>query len=223
MQYFIVFIEGIISFISPCHLPLIPIYVAYMAGGTSENNEKKKIFKNSIGFVLGFTIVYVTLGAFAGTLGSFLIKYEAQFHLVTGIIVILLGLNFLGLLPKLKFNHNHNSKEPKKITGFNSSILFGVVFSIGWTPCTGVFLGSALMLAGQQGSALEGTFMLLCFSLGLGLPFLFCSLLIDNMNSTFDFIKAHYKGVNTFSGVFLIIVGILMATGYMDYLLSLFL
>ncbi len=221
MQYFIVFIEGVISFISPCHLPLIPIYLAYMAGDASKDLEKYRIVKNTIGFIVGFTLVYVALGAFAGTLGSFLLKYETQFHLITGIIVILFGLNFLGVLPQFHFAHHHSAKEPRKIRGFLSAVLLGTIFSIGWTPCTGVFLGSALMLAGQQGSAIEGILMLLCFSLGLGLPLLFCSLLIDNMTATFDFIKRHYHAVNIFSGVFLIVIGILMASGLFEFLLGL--
>lgn len=223
MQYLIVFIEGILSFISPCHLPLIPLYVAYIAGATGDETiEKNVVLKNSTGFVIGFTIVYVCLGAFAGTIGSFLFKYQTYFNVAIGIVVILFGLNFLGLLPKFFNRHSHNSLEaPKSNLGFGSSLIFGLVFAIGWTPCVGAFLGSALFLAGQQGSALQGTLMLLCFSLGLGIPFIISALLIDHLNSTFDFIKRNFKTVTIISGVFLIIMGLLMAFGWMTRILEL--
>lgn len=223
MQYMIVFVEGIISFISPCHLPLLPLYIAYIAGGTDEGGIRKNVvLKNSIGFVLGFTLIYVLLGAFAGTLGNFLQEYQTIFSIIVGVIVILFGLNFLGVLPKFLAKHSHGkSLEPKKVVGFGSSTLFGIVFAIGWTPCVGAFLGSALLLASQQGSAIQGTLMLLCFSLGLGIPFIFSALLIDKLTSTFDFIKKHYSTVTVVSGIFLILMGILMATGLMTRVLTL--
>ncbi|MEG1583550.1 MAG: cytochrome c biogenesis protein CcdA [Anaerovorax sp.] len=222
MQYLIVFIEGIVSFISPCQLPLIPLYVAYIVGATDHDEiQKNVVLKNSMGFVLGFTLIYVILGAFAGTLGNFLQQYQTVFNVAAGLIIILFGLNFLGAFPKI-FNRLHGKTlTPKKVVGFGSSVLFGIVFAVGWTPCVGAFLGSALLLAGQQGSALEGIGMLFCFSLGLGIPFLFSALLIDRLAATFDFIKRHNDKVTLLSGIFLVFMGILMAAGLMTKLLNL--
>lgn len=217
MQYLISFLEGIITFISPCLLPMLPIYVSYFAGG-GERTTKKTI-SNAIGFVLGFTLVFVALGALAGTVGSFLTKYQFAVNIVTGLIVIIFGLNFLGIL-KLNLFKGMSSSAKTKDLGFFSSALFGIVFSIGWTPCVGAFLGSALMLASQQGKVLTGIIMLLAYSLGLGIPFIISAVLIDKLKSAFNFIKKNYKIINIVSGSLLILLGVLMMTGLLGKFLS---
>lgn len=219
MQYFISFIEGIITFISPCLLPMLPLYVSYFAGG--EHKSTGKTLKNAIGFVLGFTVLFVLMGALAGTLGSFLVKYEIAVNIVTGLIVIFFGLNFIGVF-NLNLFKGISSNVARKELGFFSSILFGVVFSIGWTPCVGAFLGSALALASQQGSTVVGVFMLLCYSLGLGIPFVISALLIDKLKSAFNFIKKNYKVINVVSGILLIAIGILMMTGLLTRFMAIF-
>ncbi len=209
MQYFIAFLEGIITFISPCLLPMIPLYVSYFAGGKERNT--KKTVKNALGFILGFTIVFVLMGALAGTFGQLLNEYKKIVDLVTGLVVIFFGLNFLGVF---KFNLFKGSKKAKtENLGFFSSMVFGIVFSIGWTPCVGAFLGSALMMAASQGQATEGIIMLLLYSLGLGIPFFISAILIDKLRGAFTFIKKHYKVINTACGCLLVVVGVLMATG----------
>ncbi|MBP3322740.1 MAG: cytochrome c biogenesis protein CcdA [Clostridia bacterium] len=217
MQYFISFLEGIITFVSPCLLPMLPIYISYFAGG--KERSTKKTVTNSLGFILGFTVVFILLGALAGVLGGFLSKYQTVLNIVTGLIVIFFGLNFLGVF-KLNIFKGMNISL-KEDMGFISSVIFGFVFSIGWTPCVGAFLGSALMLASQQGKALTGILMLLCYSLGLGIPFMISALLIDKLKSTFNFIKKNYKVINIISGSLLIVVGILMMTGTLGILLNL--
>ncbi len=217
MQYFISFIEGIITFISPCLLPMLPIYISYFAGG-KERSSKKTII-NALGFILGFSLIFILLGTLAGTLGSFLSEYQLALNIITGLIVIFFGLNFLGVF-KLNIFKGINIRI-KEDMGFVSSLIFGFVFSIGWTPCVGAFLGSALMLASQQGKALIGFLMLLCYSIGLGIPFLISALLIDKLKTTFNFIKKNYKIINIISGSLLIIVGILMMTGTLGILLNL--
>lgn len=217
MQYLIVFLEGITTFISPCLLPMIPIYITYFAGS---NADKKQTLKNALGFVLGFTIIFTLLGAFAGSIGVLLRQYQTAVNIVSGAIVILFGLNFLGVLKINLFRGGKSYNANGKKAGFFSSVLFGMVFSIGWTPCVGAFLGSALLMASQQGSALLGVLMLLLYSLGLGIPFLLSAVLIERLTAAFDFIKRHYKVINIISGVFLILVGILMMTGTLGYLLS---
>lgn len=217
MQYFISFLEGIITFISPCLLPMLPIYISYFA---NEKNDKKNTLKNAIGFVLGFSIVFVCLGAFAGVLGGFLQRHKTMLNIVTGLIVVVLGLNFMGIV-KIGFL-NQTRKLPVQIanTGFFTSVLFGIIFSIGWTPCVGAFLGSALMMASRDGTMVKGIIMLVAYSVGLGIPFIASALLIDKLKETFDTIKKNYRVINIVSGGFLVFVGILMMTGALGYLLA---
>lgn len=219
MQYLISFLEGIITFVSPCLLPMLPIYISYFAGG-SEN--KKKTIRNAFGFVLGFTIVFVLLGAFAGTMGHLLLEYKNVVNIVTGAIVVIFGLNYIGILKIGFLNNSRKMAYSGQNTGFGASIIFGIVFSIGWTPCVGAFLGSALMLASQRGSLLQGMLMLIAYSIGLGIPFILSAILIDKLKGTFQFIKKHYNVINKIAGVFLVIIGVVMMTGFMGYILSFF-
>ena len=216
MQYLIAFLEGIITFISPCLLPMLPIYVSYFAGG-GERSTKKTLLGAS-GFVLGFTVIFVAMGALAGTLGSFLTRYQNAVNVISGLIVILFGLNFMGVIKLNLFQGQMNTEVTPN--GFFSSVLFGMIFSLGWTPCVGAFLGSALILASQQGHVLEGMGMLLAYSAGLGIPFMVSALLIDKLKSAFNWIKSHYTLVNMVSGSLLIFVGVLMATGTLGRLLN---
>ena len=218
MQYLISFLEGIITFISPCLLPMLPIYVSYFAGGGERT--VRRTLTAAIGFVSGFTAVFVAMGALAGTIGSFLHRYQTAVDLVSGLIVIFFGLNFLGVFKLNLFRGIRGSVDTENM-GFISAALFGVIFSLGWTPCVGAFLGSALMLASQQGHVAEGMLMLLMYSMGLGIPFLLSAVLIDYLKSAFDWIKRHYSVINLISGSLLILVGILMATGMMGRLLNL--
>ena len=215
MQYLISFLEGVITFISPCLLPMLPIYVSYFAGGGERS--VKKTLTAACGFVLGFTVVFVTLGALAGTLGSFLRTHQTAVNLISGGVVMAFGLNYLGLLRWNLFRGSGRAMWGE--LGFFSAMAFGVIFSVGWTPCVGAFLGSALMLASQQGKVLVGMGMLLCYSLGLGLPFLVSAVLIDQLKSAFNWIKAHYGIINKACGVFLLLVGAAMATGMLSRLL----
>lgn len=220
MDYILSFLEGIITFISPCLLPMLPIYISYFAG-QGDTDKKYRTVINAIGFVIGFTIIFVILGAFAGTLGNFLKEYSTDVNIVSGVIVILFGLNFMGIIQLPFINTNKQMQVKTTDMNFLSSMLFGIVFSIGWTPCVGAFLGSALMLAAQSGESLKGILMLLSFSLGLGIPFIVSAVLIDNLKGAFEFIKKNYRVINLVCGGMLVIVGILMATGYMGYFLSL--
>ena len=217
MQYIILFLEGIITFISPCLLPMLPIYVSYFAGDGEK--DTKRVVKNALGFILGFTAIFVLLGALAGTLGQLLREYKTVVNVVTGSVVIFFGLNFLGIF-KLNLFKGSRFSGTKKV-GFFSSILFGIVFSIGWTPCVGAFLGSALMLAASQGHVIEGMLMLFVYSLGLGIPFFISALLIDRLKGAFSFVKKHYNIINMVSGILLVVVGILMAFGVFGALLAL--
>ena len=217
MQYLISFLEGVITFISPCLLPMLPIYLTYFAGGGQRST--RRTLTCACGFVLGFTVLFVAMGALAGTVGSFFNRYQTAVNLVCGLVVILFGLNFLGVLKFELFRGGRRSVDTSNLNFFSSAV-FGVVFSVGWTPCVGAFLGSALMLASQQGHVVEGMVMLLCYSLGLGVPFLLSAVLIDRLKSTFDWIKRHYGVVNLVCGVLLVLVGVLMATGLLGSFLT---
>ena len=221
MQYAITFLEGIIAFVQPCLLPMIPVYLSWFAGGGADRDAKKTI-QCAIGFICGFSAVFVALGTFAGLFGSLLRRYETVVNIVAGAIVVLFGLSYLGIL-KIGFLSNTRSSGIGigKVSGFFSAALFGAVFSISWTPCVGVFLGSALAKASQHGSMVQGALMLLCFSLGLGIPFFLSAVLLDRLKSAFDFIKRHYKAVSIVSGIFLLATGVLMMTGLMSRLLTL--
>ena len=218
MQYVISFLEGIITFISPCLLPMLPIYISYFAGGGG--GSVRKTLTGAVGFVLGFTAVFTALGALAGTVGSFLREYQTAVNIVSGVVVIFFGLNFLGVFRVNLFRGSNRAVNTANM-GFFSAVLFGIVFSVGWTPCVGAFLGSALMLASQQGHVAEGMLMLLVYSLGLGIPFIFSAVLIGYLKPTFDWIKRHYNIINKVSGGLLVLIGLLMATGMFGRMLSL--
>lgn len=218
MQYLISFLEGVITFISPCLLPMLPVYVSYFAGGGQRST--RRTLTNALGFVLGFTAVFVAMGALAGTVGGFLKSHQTAVNIVSGLIVIFFGLHFLGLVKVNLFRGSSRSVDTRDL-GFFSAMLFGVIFSVGWTPCVGAFLGSALILASQRGHVLEGMGMLLVYSLGLGIPFFLSALLIDRLKSALNFIKSHYGVINKICGGLLIAIGVLMATGTMGRLLNL--
>ena len=218
MQYIIAFLEGVITFVSPCLLPMLPIYISYFAGGGERTVGKT--LKGALGFVTGFTIVFVALGALAGTVGSFLREYQTAVNIVTGLIVIFFGLSFLGVFKLELFRGSSRSVNTQNMDFF-SALLFGMIFSVGWTPCVGAFLGSALMLASQQAHVLEGMLMLLAYSLGLGIPFILSAVLIDYLKTAFNWIKRNYRIINAVSGVLLVLIGILMANGTLGRLLSL--
>ena len=217
MQYFISFLEGIITFISPCLLPMLPVYVSYFSGGG--RRETKKTVLNALGFILGFTLVFVALGALAGTFGQLLRDHQTAVNIVTGLIVVFFGLNFLGVFRVNLFQGG--GRFTGEVLGFFSALVFGMVFSIGWTPCVGAFLGSALLLAASQGHVLEGVLMLLLYSLGLGIPFFLSAILIDKVKGALGLIKRHYGVINKVCGGLLVLVGVLMATGLFGRFLSL--
>ena len=218
MQYVISFLEGIITFISPCLLPMLPIYISYFAGGGQRST--RRTLGSALGFVAGFTLVFMAMGALAGTVGSFLKRYQTLVNILSGLTVIFFGLHFLGVFRLQLFKGSRFQVRTENM-GFFSAMVFGVIFSLGWTPCVGAFLGSALLLASQQGHVTEGILMLLAYSAGLGIPFVLSAVLIDYLKSAFDWIKKHYTLINGISGGLLILIGILMATGLLGRLLTL--
>ena len=215
MEYLITFLEGLISFISPCMLPMLPVYVSYFAGGSE---KKEPVLIRTISFVLGFTVVFSLLGLFAGTLGTLLAKYQTVVNIVCGVIVILFGLSYLDILP-LPFLKGIQGTH--SAAGILSAFTFGMIYSLSLTPCVGAFLGSALMLAATSGGAMQGLTLLLVYSLGLGIPFVLSAVLIEKLTTVFTFIKRHYGVINKVCGIFLIMIGAAMALGWLNRLIAL--
>ena len=228
MDYAVTFLEGIITFISPCLLPMLPIYLAYFAGAANEQHMSGaqprsatgRTMLNALGFVIGFTAVFVALGALGGALGSIISTHQTVFNVACGALVIVFGLHFAGLRIPLLDRTLKPGQAPTP-TGFAFAVLFGVFFSIGWTPCVGAFLSSALLLAASEGSAAHGICLLLAYSAGLGVPFLLSALIIDQLSGLLDAIKRNYAIINKVCGALLVVVGVLMATGMFNTWLSL--
>lgn len=216
MQYLITFLEGVISFVSPCMLPMLPLYISYFAG---KSDEKHKPLPRAIGFVIGFTLIFTLLGLLAGTLSVFLTKYRIIVNIISGLLVVVFGLSYLEIIRIPFFKGMSNKVEIKSVF---SAFLFGMVYAVGLTPCVGAFLGSALMMASTSGGVIKGMLLLLTYSLGMGIPFLLSAVLIDKLRSTFSFIKKHYKVINTVCGIFLIVIGVMMMFGLMSAVLSMF-
>lgn len=263
MDYLMTFLEGLLSFISPCVLPMVPIYITYLIGENNKddsetikdeeskinksnisniekieneeilneneelvkekkedkvsvNNKKgqvkvsnKKLYLNSLFFILGFTVVFMILGLFSSALGSFLIRYKLYINIIFGIILLVLGLNFLGIF-KIKIL-NEEKKVNKKIKTFNilTSFVFGLLFAASWTPCVGPFLASAMIRAAGSGTVFNGVILLLLYALGIGIPFFLSAVFLAQLKSTFNFIKKHYGIINKVSGIVIIILGVL--------------
>lgn len=217
MTYLAAFFEGVITFVSPCLLPLLPVYLAYFAGGVTSDDEGGSTMRTALGaagFVAGFSLLFMALGAFAGTLGSLLFVSQRWVDLVCGLVVILLGLNYLGVVKIELLSRTVRLDSGAPRAGILGPFLLGIVFAVGWSPCVGTFLAAALSLAASSGGALQGTVMLLCYSLGLGVPFVLTAVLAERLEGAFAWVKAHYDLVNRVCGVLLVVVGVLMATGH---------
>lgn len=217
MQYLFTFLEGFISFISPCMLPMLPVYLSYFAPSAQAEEVQKSTLPRAACFVCGFTAVFCLLGLFAGTLGAFLQQYRTVVQIICGLVVVVFGLSYLEIIPLPFFK---GMTAAKKVNSLFGAFVFGAVYSISLTPCVGAFLGSALMLAATSGGAGTGFLLLLVYSMGLGIPFLVSAVLIGKLTGAFALIKKHYKLINTVCGLFLIAVGVLMATGLLHQMLN---
>ena len=194
------FLEGVISFVSPCMLPMLPVYVTYFSAGEA---GKVGMFARAFAFMVGFTVVFVSLGVFAGSLGSALAAHRKAVNVVCGVMVILFGLGYLGVF-RLPFSGMKSGRTP---TGVASAFVFGLIYSVSLTPCVGAFLGAALMQAASEGGAVQGAILLLAYSLGLGVPFVLSAVLLNRFRVMFGFIKSRYNVINPICGALLILFG----------------
>ena len=197
------FIEGVISFVSPCMLPLLPVYVTYFAAGEAGRGT---VLARAFAFMVGFTTVFVSLGVFAGSLGAALAAHRTAVNIVCGALVIVFGLGYLGLF-RLPFTGMKSGRTPTSVI---SAFLFGLIYSVSLTPCVGAFLGAALMLAASEGGALQGAVLLLSYSLGLGVPFVVSAVLLGRFRAAFGFIKSRYNIINPICGALLLLFGVWM-------------
>ncbi|MDI9486030.1 MAG: cytochrome c biogenesis CcdA family protein [Bacillota bacterium] len=220
----LIFAEGFLAFLSPCILPMIPIYLLYLGGMEGEKGKSgRRLLINTLGFVAGFSIVFVVLGATASALGSLISQHRLLLQRLGGVVVIAFGLNYLGVLKIGFLNRSRTLGASAKNLKFWSSLLFGAAFSLGWTPCLGAFLGTALILASNLDTMYQGMALLLTFSLGLGIPFVLTALLWNRLQSTFGFIRRNLKVIQTISGILLILVGVLMLFDLFRFYANIFL
>lgn len=220
LKLLLLFLEGVLTFVSPCILPMFPVFLMYLSD--DQRLKGKSLIMNLLGFILGFTIVFVALGATATAIGSILSSNRLLLQRVGGIVIILFGLNMAGYIHIRFLNRQSGLKMKHEGSGVISSLIFGIVFSFGWSPCLGTFLGSALILASDASTMLIGMLYLLVFSLGLGLPFFITGLILSRFESSFSFIKKHYGIITKISGIFLILIGMLMALNLFGYYQRLF-
>ena len=224
------FAAGILSFVSPCILPLVPVYISFMTNKAALRNEAIKmpdrlfIFLNSIFFVLGFSLVFIILGSTATIIGRVLRDYSNIISRVGGGILIVFGLNYIGIfkIGFLNFEKKFNIPESAKYN-YLGSFLIGIIFSFGWVPCIGMILSGILLLASKLSTLSQGIFLLLAYSLGLGIPFMLFSVFIGLFSKFFKKMNKYIRIVTIISGSLLIILGIVLITDSMIKLVGLLL
>jgi len=215
------FIAGLLSFVSPCVLPLVPAYISYISGVALEDMKtghlgyrtKKVILLNSVSFCTGFSLIFIILGASASMLGQFFLVHLHILGKIAGIIIILLGLHIAGLFRIKYLYYEKRVQLQKKPVGIGWSFIAGSAFAFGWTPCIGPILAGILVLAGTLETLTEGIFLLGLYSLGLSIPFILTALAINFFWKTFERAKKHFRKIEVGSGVLLVLVGFLILTG----------
>jgi cytochrome c-type biogenesis protein len=218
----IAFLAGVLSFLSPCVLPLVPSYLTFVTGMSLEDLEqgvdRRATFIHSLLFVSGFSLIFITLGAGASFLGQFVEYWDAWISRVGGVIIILLGLHLAGafrLTPLLRERRVHLADKP---AGYIGTVAVGVAFGAGWTPCIGPTLGAILTLGFSEDTVWAGVGLLTVYSLGLALPFLLASLALDRFLSAFQRFRRWMPVVERASGVVIILLGVLLLTGQLTVL-----
>jgi cytochrome c-type biogenesis protein len=213
-------IAGVISFLSPCVLPLVPPYLIYLTGATIEHvandeqatSSKRAVMVSALLFVSGFSTVFVALGATASLIGGLIRAWSSQLSIAAGIVIILMGLHFLGLTRIGLLMREGRLSIPKPV-GLWGAYVMGLAFAFGWTPCIGPILAAILSMAAAEATVAKGAGMLAVYSAGLGIPFLAAAFMIERFSSLFARMKRHLAGVERAMGVLMVITGIGFLTG----------
>jgi len=213
-------IAGLVSFLSPCVLPLVPPYLIYLTGATIEHVEsdepasasKRAIMMSALLFVLGFSTVFVALGASASLIGGLIRAWSAQLSVLAGIVIIVMGLHFLGLTRIGLLMREGRLTAPKPV-GLWGAYVMGLAFAFGWTPCIGPILAAILSVAAAEATVAKGAGLLAVYSLGLGIPFLLAALMVEQFSSLFARMKRHLDNVERAMGVLMVLTGIAFLTG----------
>jgi len=213
---------GVLTFVSPCILPLIPAYIAFMTGvstgdGDGEARRLPRVLAQALLFVLGFTLVFVGMGASASALGGFLARGSDVFDVVAGVLFVVFGVLMLGVIkvPWLYAEARFDMAGARRFGGL-AALAMGMAFAFGWSPCVGPILGSILMMAADTAEAGRGAALLAVYSLGLGVPFVVTALLLDRLVRPLSWLKRHALVINRVAAVVLIVVGVLIALGWMS-------
>lgn len=223
------FFAGLISFLSPCVLPLVPGYLSYISGVSSDQmragadaETRRRVMINASGFVLGFSLIFIALGASATALGQLMLTQLEMLSKVAGLVIIVFGLHTMGLL-RIKWLYMEKRVQvSNKPLGLLGAVVVGMAFGFGWTPCIGPILASILAVAATQETVGQGISLLTVYSLGLGIPFLLAGLAINRFFALFDRLKRHMRLIEITSGLLLIAVGLLMFTNNLTMLSGLF-
>src|SRR6266568_4365925 len=226
VSFGVAFLAGLASFLSPCILPLVPIYIAQLVGhsvyqstGDQENQPARlTTFLHAATFVLGFTLAFISLGATASTLGSFLRAYQILFRQIGGIILVIIGLHLTGIFTVPLFYMQKRFAFRPTRPSYPASLLFGIIFAIGWTPCVGLILGPILGLAANAATLREGVTLLLFYSLGLGIPFLLLGLGIDQLSRVLKWLKPYLGKIEIGTGIIMIVAGVVIFFNLLPYL-----
>jgi len=210
------FLAGLLSFVSPCVLPLLPVYLSFISGVGVERlgSERRRLLWTSLLFVAGFTVVFVAMGAGAGGVGRLLLTHRRELTIVAGAFVAFCGLVVAGVIPLpkpvMRVSPTH--------AGAGGAVLTGAALAVGWTPCIGYVLGAILSMAASSRSAVSGSLLLLVYSIGLGVPFVLAALAFDWMTARLKGVKRHYRAIQIIAGLLLVAFGVLMMLGVLDEL-----
>ena len=222
VNVFIAFAAGVFSFLSPCVLPLIPSYLSFVSGVSLDEMRseqgRSRVVLNSLAFIIGFSLVFISLGASASFLGGLFLSYRNAIRIVGGIFIVLVGLYLVGAFKVAALERYLQFDLKDKPAGYLGSVLVGITFAVAWTPCVGPILGATLALASTSGEVSRGTFLLSSYAAGLALPFFLSALAINSFLRFSQRMRRYIKAIHVAGGILLIIAGILLITDYMTLL-----
>jgi cytochrome c-type biogenesis protein len=226
INVFVAFAAGVFSFLSPCVLPLIPSYLSFVSGVSLEEMRgaqaaarvRSRVVLNSLAFIFGFSLVFVSLGASASFLGGLFLGYRNFIRIAGGLFVLLVGLYLIGLFKIAALERYLQFDLKDKPAGYLGSVLVGITFAVAWTPCVGPVLGAVLALAGASGEIGRGIFFLSSYAAGLALPFFLSALAVNSFLQFSQRFRRYIQAVHVMGGVLLVIVGVLLMTDYMTFL-----